>query len=62
MEYWYDENDRWNSLLLQKVDPIQMPGLDIEAYKMARKEFTTNEWIDLLLRSIGMEPTQFNKG
>lgn len=38
-----------------------MPGLDIEAYKMARKEFTTNEWIDLLLRSIGMEPTQFNK-
>ena len=49
------------ALYCKKVDPIQMPGLDIEAYKMARKEFTTNEWIDLLLRSIGMEPTQFNK-
>lgn len=62
MEYWYDENDRWNSpFIAKKVDPIQMPGLDIEAYKMARKEFTTDEWIDLLLRSIGMEPTQFNK-
>lgn len=38
-----------------------MPGLDIEDYKMARKEFTTDEWIDLLLRSVGMEPTQFDK-
>lgn len=62
MEYWYDENDRWNSpFIAKKVDPIQMPGLDIEAYKTARKEFTTDEWIDLLLRSVGMEPTQFNK-
>lgn len=61
MEYWYDENDRWNSpFIAKKVDPIQMPGLDIETYKLARKEFTTEEWIDLLLRSIGMEPTQFN--
>lgn len=62
MEYRYDENDRWNSpFIAKKVDPIQMPGLDIEAYKTARKEFTTDEWIDLLLRSVGMEPTQFNK-
>lgn len=62
MEYWYDENDRWSSpFVAKKVDPIQMPRLDIEEYKMARKEFSTDEWIDLLLRSIGMEPTQFDK-
>lgn len=62
MEYWYDENDSWNSpFIAKKVDPIQMPGLDIEDYKLARKEFSTDEWIDLILRSVGMEPTQFSK-
>lgn len=62
MEYWYDENDSWNSpFIAKKVDPIQMPGLDIEDYKLARKEFSTDEWIDLILRSVGMEPTQFDK-
>lgn len=62
MEYWYDENDSWNSpFIAKKVDPIQMPGLDIEDYKLARKEFSTDEWMDLILRSVGMEPTQFSK-
>lgn len=62
MEYWYDENDSWNSpFIAKKVDPIQMPGLDIEDYKLARKEFSTDEWIDLILRSVGMEPTQLSK-
>lgn len=62
MEYWYDENDSWNSpFIAKKVDPVQMPGLDIEDYKLARKEFSTDEWIDLILRSVGMEPTQFSK-
>src|SRR5699024_447214 len=54
MEYWYDENDVWNSpFIAKKVDPIQMPSLDIDEFKNARKNFTKNEWIDLILRSIG---------
>ncbi|MDR2832294.1 MAG: protease Lon-related BREX system protein BrxL [Streptococcaceae bacterium] len=63
MEYWFDENDRFNNspFIAKKVDPIQMPGLTIEEYKQARKEYSTQEWIDLILRSIGMEPTQFNE-
>lgn len=62
MEYWYDENDVWNSpFIAKKVDPIQMPSLDIDEFKNARKNFTKNEWIDLILRSIGMEPTQFDE-
>ncbi len=48
-------------LLLKKVDPIQMPGLDIEELKRGRAAFTEDEWIDLVLRSIGMEPTQFDE-
>lgn len=61
MEYWYDENDQRNSpFIAKKVDPIQMPGLDIGEVKRGRAAFTESEWIDLILRSIGMEPTQFD--
>lgn len=62
MEYWYDENDIWNSpFIAKKVDPIQMPGLNIDEFKRARSNFTTDEWMDIVLRSVGMEPTHFNK-
>lgn len=62
MEYWYDENDQRNSpFIAKKVDPIQMPGLDIEEVKRGRSAFTEEEWIDVVLRSIGMEPTQFDE-
>lgn len=62
MEYWYDENNRMNSpFVARKVDPIQMPGLDIDDFKDARSSFTTEEWIDLVLRSVGMEPTHFSE-
>lgn len=62
MEYWYDEKDQYNSpFLIKKVDPIQMPGLDIDEIKKGRSAFTEEEWIDVVLRSVGMEPTQFNE-
>lgn len=62
MEYWYDENDQRNSpFIAKKVDPIQMPGLNIEEVKQGRKAFSEEEWIDVVLRSVGMEPTQFNE-
>lgn len=62
MEYWYDENDQRNSpFIAKKVDPIQMPGLDIEEVKQGRSAFTEEEWIDVVLRSMGMEPTQFDE-
>ncbi|MEG0284799.1 MAG: protease Lon-related BREX system protein BrxL [Vagococcus sp.] len=62
MEYWFDENDQTNSpFIAKKIDPIQMPGLDIEEVKRGRKSFTEKEWIDVILRSVGMEPTQFDE-
>ena len=39
-----------------KLTPIQMPHVDIEELKQGRKAFSREEWIDILLRSIGMEP------
>lgn len=61
MEYFFDENDQLNSpFIASKVDPIQMPGLDIDDFKKGRAAFTDEEWINVVLRSIGMEPTQFD--
>ena len=38
------------------LKPIQMPNLNIEDFISKRQDFTTREWIDLLLRSCGYEP------
>ncbi|MCA0757019.1 protease Lon-related BREX system protein BrxL [Paenibacillus sp. N4] len=62
MEYFYDEADKNRSpFIIRKLTPIQMPSLDIEEVKAARAHFSDEEWIDLVLRSTGMEPSQFNK-
>ena len=41
---------------IRKLTPIQMPHIDIVELKQGRKAFTKEEWMDVLLRSIGMEP------
>ena len=43
---------------IRKLTPIQMPHVEIEDLKKGRKAFTKDEWIDVLLRSIGMEPDE----
>ena len=44
---------------IHKLTPIQMPHIDIDELKQGRKAFTKDEWLDVLLRSIGMEPDEF---
>ncbi len=39
-----------------KLTPIQMPHVDLEELKSARRQFSKDEWMDIMLRSIGMEP------
>ena len=41
---------------IRKLTPIQMPHVDIKELKKGRKAFTKEEWMDVMLRSIGMEP------
>ena len=41
---------------IRKLTPIQMPHIDINELKEGRKTFTKDEWIEVILRSIGMEP------
>lgn len=57
LEYEYIEEDKNASPIhIRKLTPIQMPHVDINELKQGRKAFTKDEWISVMLRSIGMEP------
>ena len=62
LEYEYNEEERVNGYPIQimKLTPIQMPRVDIDELKAGRKAFSKNEWMDILLRSIGMEPDELS--
>lgn len=62
LEYEYDEADYTrNPIKIRDLQPIQLPNIDLDEILMNRKNFTKDEWIDIILRSCGMEPTQFNE-
>ena len=56
LNYEYIEEERGTPIEIEKVTPIQMPHVDLSEVKLGRRNFTKDEWIALLLRSIGMEP------
>ena len=58
LDYEYVEEEKKNGMPVQirKLTPIQMPHVEIEELKEGRKQFTKDEWLDVLMRSIGMEP------
>lgn len=62
LEYEYVEEDKKASpIRIHKLTPIQMPHVDIEELKQGRKSFTQEEWMKVLLRSVGMEPDKFTE-
>ena len=46
---------------IRKLTPIQMPHIELSDLKLGRKAFTEEEWMDVLLRSIGMEPDELTE-
>lgn len=57
LDYEFIEEDKKACpVRIRKLTPIQMPHIDLDELKRGRKEFTKAEWIDVLLRSTGMEP------
>ena len=48
-------------IAIRKLVPIQMPNISLDDLKTGRKSFTKDEWIDIMLRSIGMEPDEFSE-
>jgi len=61
IEYEFNENTSTSPWLLSTLKPIQLSHFDFERYVEARKQFTTDEWIDLLIQSIGFNPELFGK-
>lgn len=46
---------------IRKLTPIQLPNVDMDALKAGRKDFTKEEWLNVLMRSIGMEPDELTE-
>ena len=63
LRHRYDEEQKGkrSPFWIDSIKPIQLATFDLEEYRALRTEFTTDEWIDLLLRTIGLEPCHFSR-
>ena len=62
MRFAYDEDGKGkNPFWIEKLTPIQIAAFDLSEYQRLRSDFTTDEWIDLMLRSMGYEPAEMSK-
>lgn len=61
LEYEYLEEDkRVNPIQVRRLTPIQMPHIDMDEIKEARRKFSKEEWLNVLIRSTGMESDKFS--
>lgn len=61
LEYFHTADSKVVPWILGSLKPIQVSSFDFPAYLAARERFTTDEWIDLLIQSIGFDPSQFGR-
>src|SRR3954465_14805875 len=62
MRFEYDEETKGkNPFWIDKLTPIQIATFDLEEYRRLRREFTTDESLDLIIRSMGYEPTYISR-
>lgn len=61
LEYEFAEERGKSPWVLETLKPIQISHFDYDVYVEARKHFTTEEWIDLLIQSIGFNPEFFGR-
>jgi len=61
VQYEFNEDARVAPWILESIKPIQIAKVDFEQYRQARAAFTTDEWIDLLMQSIGFDPSAFGR-
>lgn len=61
VSYFHDEEERNNlPFVVNDIKPIQMPNMDLTEIFEGRKQFSKDEWIDALIRSMGMEPSHLD--
>jgi len=56
LEYFFEEGQKGSPFTVRQLKPIQMPNMDMEELRQGRRQFSTKQWLDVLLRSSGMEP------
>lgn len=63
LRHEFDEEARGkrSPFWIDDLRPVQMATFDLEEYRAGRREFSSDEWIDLLLRSVGLEPAHFDR-
>ena len=62
MRFEYDEETKGkHPFWIDKLTPIQIATFDLDAYRADRSEFTTDEWLDLMVRSLGYEPAEMTR-
>ena len=61
VQYEFSEDSRISPWILETIKPIQIAKVDYEGYREARGNFSTDDWIDLLMQSIGFNPDAFGR-
>ncbi|MCZ8129885.1 MAG: protease Lon-related BREX system protein BrxL [Steroidobacteraceae bacterium] len=62
MRFEYDEESKGkNPFWIDRLTPIQIATFDLEEYRRVRSGFTTDEWLDLIIRSMGYEPGEMSR-
>ena len=61
LEYEFTEDKSASPWILSTLKPIQISQFDFDGYVEARRQFTTDEWINLLVQSIGFDPDLFGR-
>ena len=61
VEYSFSEEKNASPWIMGTLKPIQLSNFDMDGYLTARKQFSTEEWIDLLIQSVGFNPEMFGK-
>jgi ATP-dependent Lon protease len=63
IRHQYDEEatGRKSPFWIEKLTPIQLASFDLNGYRQCRGHFSSEEWVDALIRGMGMEPSQFSR-
>ena len=61
MGYVSTDEKKATPWVVEQIKPIQISNIDIEDFKSVRDQFTTDEWMDLLLQTMGLNPDEFTK-
>ncbi|MGI6775138.1 protease Lon-related BREX system protein BrxL [Acetomicrobium sp.] len=60
-QYDEDAKGKRSPFWIDNLKPIQIATFDLEEFRECRREFSTDEWLNLLVRTIGLEPQNFDR-